>query len=400
MKHQKNPEAGPPTRLHFPAFLKSAVLIAILATSGCHHQEQKAEAPGPKVAGDEVVFPDKAPQLNSITTQPAEPRTNAVSHLTGRLYWNDDATVRIFTPVAGRVVSIKSDLGQPVVCGAPLAEIDSPDFGQALADARTSTGNLAMADKALARAKDLIEHGAAAQKDLEAAQATYTATLAERDRAQARLALYGGSDKATNSLYLLRSPLAGVLVEKTINPGQEVRADQMLANATQLFAPLFVVSDPTKLWIQLDVPELDLASLEPGQQLRIHSTAFPNASFNGKIEKIADTLDPATRSIKVRGSVENPDKLLKAEMYVTVDVLRELAKVGQAGVEIPAKAVFMKNNEAYLFVESTSGHYLRKRVKLGTEKDGRIPVLEGVDAGQKVVTDGALLLQAVLDPAS
>ena len=87
-------------------------------------------------------------------------------------------------------------------------------------------------------------------------------------------------------------------------------------------------------------------------------------------------------------------------MYVTVDVVREIGKVNQAGVEIPARAVFLKNHDAYLFVEGSAGHYLRKRVTLGTEKDGRIPVLEGVAAGQKVVTDGALLLQAVLEPAS
>lgn len=377
-----------------------ASCLLLLALTGCHHDNQTAEAAGPKIEGEEVIFPDKAPQLSSIVTQPAEARTLAVSHLTGRLYWNDDVTVRVFTPVAGRVLSIKADLGQVMPCGAPLAEIDSPDFAQALADARTAVGNLAAADKALTRTKELMDHGAAAQKDFDAAQAAYTAALAERDRSGARLTLYGGSDKATNGLYLLRSPLAGVVVEKNINPGQEVRADQMLANATQLFAPLFVVSDPTKLWIQLDVAEQDLVSLEPGQQLRVHSAAFPDSTFTGRVEKIADSLDPSTRSIRVRGIVENPDKLLKAEMYVTVDVVRDLAKVGRAGVEIPSRAVFMKGNEAYLFVESTPGHFMRKNVKLGTEKDGHVPVLSGLAAGQKVVTDGTLLLQAMLEPAS
>src|SRR5579871_4305775 len=147
------------------AWFRLACLAALIVTLGCHHQESKTEAAGPKVDGDDVIFPDKAPQLSSIATQPAQPRTNAVSHLTGRLYWNDDATVRVFTPVAGRVMAIKSDLGQPVKCGAPLAEIGSPDFGQALADARTATGNLALADKSLNRTKELMEHGAAAQKD-------------------------------------------------------------------------------------------------------------------------------------------------------------------------------------------------------------------------------------------
>ena len=101
------------------------------------------------------------------------------------------------------------------------------------------------------------------------------AARAERDRAEAVLANYGGSDKSTNAVYILRSPIAGVLVDKNINPGQELRADLMLANAPNLFAPSFVVSDPTKLWLQLDVAESDLPSLQPGQRLRIFSRGLP-----------------------------------------------------------------------------------------------------------------------------
>ena len=105
-----------------------------------------------------------------------------VRHLTGRLYWNDDVTVRVFTPVAGRVSTVEADLGQLVSVGSTLAEIDSPDFGQALANARTAVGNLSVAEKAFTRTKELFAHGAAAQQDLESAEAADTAALAERDR--------------------------------------------------------------------------------------------------------------------------------------------------------------------------------------------------------------------------
>ena len=120
--------------------------------------------------------------------------------------------------------------------------LDSPDFGQALANARTAVGNLAAADKAFARAKELFAHGAAAQKDVEAAEAAYVAAKAEKDRAEATLANYGGSDTSTNEIYSLRSPLAGVVVEKNISPGQEIRSDLMLANAQQFINPQFVVT--------------------------------------------------------------------------------------------------------------------------------------------------------------
>jgi cobalt-zinc-cadmium efflux system membrane fusion protein len=334
-----------------------------------------------------------------MSMQPAEPRRLAITHLTGRLYWSDDTTVRIFTPVMGRVTSVKADIGQAVAAGAPLAEIKSPDYGQALADARTANANLAAADKAFARAKDLLEHGAAAQKDVEAADAAYVAALAERDRACARLKLYGGAENESGDTFVLRSPVAGMVVERSINPGQEVRNDQMLANAPNLFAPLFVVGNPRELWLQLDAAESDLPSLELGQALRITAKAFEGKVFTGVVQNIGDEMDPTTRTVKVRGVVQNPNRELKAEMYVSVDVVRDESKVAQAGVEIPSKAVFTVDQKPYLFVERSPGRFERRLVEIGTEKDGKVPVLAGVIAGEKVVAEGGLLLQAVLDPA-
>jgi len=376
-------------------------LLAAFTLAGCGKKESSptTEAAAPKVAGEEVIFAAGSPQLESLVVETAQSQTVAIRHLTGRLYWNDDVTVRIFTPVAGRVDTVLADLGQSISINASLAEIDSPDFGQALASARTAAGNLAAAEKAFTRAKELFAHGAAAQQDVESAEAAYTASLAERDRAEATLANYGGSDRATNEVYLLRSPLAGVVVDKNINPGQELRPDMMLGNVPQAFNPLFTVSDPTKLWLQVDVSEADLPSLELGQPLHICCKAFPDKVFDGTVDKIGDTMDPATRTVKVRGVVANPDKLLKAEMYVTVDVVQAADKLAAVSVEIPASAVFMMDNQYYLFVETAPEHFRRQLVKVGTEQDGKIPVYEGITAGQKVVTDGALLLQSIVNPA-
>jgi cobalt-zinc-cadmium efflux system membrane fusion protein len=384
-------------------FLPAGALCVLVAftLAGCAKKESApaADPAAPQVSGEEVIFAAGSPQLDSLTVEIAQPRTVAVRHLTGRLYWNDDVTVRVFTPVAGRVSAVLTDLGSPVSIGTPLAEIDSPDFGQALASARTAAGNLSAAEKAFTRTKELFAHGAAAQQDVESAEAAYTAALAERDRAEATLANYGGSDRATNEVYLLRSPLAGMVVDKNINPGQELRPDMMLGNVAQVFNPLFTVSDPTKLWLQVDVSEDDLPSLELGQPLHIFSKVFPDKDFAGTVDKIGDTMDPATRTVKVRGVVANPDKLLKAEMYVTVDVVQAADKLTAAGVEIPAPAVFMMDNQYYLFVETAPDHFQRQLVKVGTEQDDKVPVFEGITAGQKVVTGGALLLQSIVNPA-
>jgi cobalt-zinc-cadmium efflux system membrane fusion protein len=376
-------------------------LLAMAGLAGCGRQTAPApEPPTAKVDGETISYPAGAPQLAYLTVQAAEPRRVAITHLTGRLYLSDDSTVRIFTPVAGQVTAVDVDVDQAVSPGSPLAEISSPDYGQALADARSAEANLAAADKALERSKELVAHGAAAEKDEEAAQAAYGAASAERDRALARLRLYNGSESGTGEVYTLRSPLEGIVVEKNINPGQEVRADQMLANATNLFAPLFVVSDLRRLWLQVDASETDLADLQPGQKIRITSRAFPAKVFDGTVANIGPSLDPATRTVRVRGVVENPGKLLKAEMYVSVDVLRDESKVAQAGVEVPSKAIFTIDQKSYLFVELSPGRFERRQVEIGTEKDGEVPVLAGVGAGQRIVSEGGLLLQAVLDPSN
>ncbi|MGA2245085.1 MAG: efflux RND transporter periplasmic adaptor subunit [Verrucomicrobiota bacterium] len=349
--------------------------------------------------GDEVQFARGSPQLESINVGEALPRTIAIHHLTGALYWDDDVTVHVFTPVAGRVTRVLAHLGQVVTNGTALAEVDSPDFGQALSAARTAVANLVALDKADVRAKDMFAHGAAAQKDVEAAEAAYGAALAERDRAEAVLANYGGNDHSTNEVYRLRAPLAGVIVDKNVNPGQELRADMMLGNVPQTFNSLFTVSDPARLWLQLDVPEAELSALATGQKLIVHCEAFPGRVFDGLVDNIGDTLDPSTRTVKVRGLVANPNELLKAEMYVKVDVVQATDRMADAGVEIPSSSVFMLDDQYYLFVETAPGQFKRQQVKVGAEADGNIPVFAGLAAGQKVVVEGALLLQAILNPA-
>ena len=403
------------------------VLVAALALAGCSRPPASppAETDAPKVNGDEVEFAAGSPQLDSIAVETAVPRTVAIRHVTGRLYWDEDTTVRIFTPVFGRVTKVLADIGDTIAVGAPLAELDSPDYAQALANTRTAVGNLMAADQALQRTKLLLAKGAYAQKDLESSEAAYIAALAERDRAKAVLLNYGGGNQiyseleralaadrseaasdhyagATNRLnsrYVIYSPLGGVVVDKSINPGQEIRADFQLASFQPETTPLFVVSDPAKLWLQVDVAEADLPSLEAGQPLRIYSEAYPGEVFTGTVDKISDTLDPSTRTIKVRGAVANPDRRLKAEMYVSVDVVQATDKQAGAGVEIPGPAVFTMDNQYYLFIETGPGRFKRQTVKVGTEQDGKIPVFEGLTAGQKVVTEGALLLQSIVNPA-
>src|SRR5438046_2018698 len=261
------------------------VLLLILSRFliGCHSSSEKtSEAQRPRVEGDRIILPEGSPQTGSLAIAQAEVCKGASIHVNGRSVWDDEATVRVFTPFAGRVTKISADVGQAVKQRDTLAMIASPDFGQTQADARRAESDFLLTERTLARVRELYEHGAAPKKDLEAAEADFARAQTEKTRTVGRLNLYGGSLDTIDQVCPLMSPLDGVVVEKNINPGQEVRPDQMLANAPQLCSPLFVVTDPTRLWVLLDVSEKDLASIRPGEPIAIHASAFPGPVFDGR----------------------------------------------------------------------------------------------------------------------
>ena len=367
----------------------------VLATlvAGCHREVNPEPAGDPKVTGEKISFPVDSPQLASLEVAPAELRAPARTQLSGRLIWNDDVTVRVFTPFAGRVRKIVADLGQSVEKNAPLAEVESPDFGQAQADARKAASDLKLAERNLSRLRELFAHGAAAQKDVEAAEAAQAQAEAEHARAVSKLAAYGTNADSLDEVFVLQTPLAGVVVEKNTSAGQEIRPDQMLANMPEITAPLFVISDPTRLWLQIDATEVDLPHLQPGNEFTFTSRAFPEQTFTGRVEKVAAFLDQNTRTIKVRGSVDNARHQLKAEMFVNVTLPGGAA----SALSVPAVAVFLKGEKHFVFVEATPGQFTRQEVAIGSEQDGRVLILNGLQAGQQVVTVGCVLLQQLME---
>jgi cobalt-zinc-cadmium efflux system membrane fusion protein len=366
--------------------------VALLPLLGGCHAERQEPATESVSTTDTVTMSPGSPQLSAVMVEPVSAGQSTLLPLTGRLVWDETMTVRVFTPFAGRVRKLLGEVGQSVSNGAPLAEIQSADFGQAVADARKAESDFRKAERSLNRLRDLFEHSAAPRKDLEGAEADYAAAQAEKERTENRLAIYGATTNASGRGFLLPSPLEGVLVERNVTPGQEVRPDQMLANMPQFTAPLFVVTDPSRLWIQIDATEFDLPHLRPGCEFTFTARAFPDQTFTGRVETVSEFIDPATRTIKVRGTVDNAQRLLKAEMFVNVNLPGQKAP----GPTVPSKAVFLKGEKHYVFVEEKPGQFARQEVKVGPEQEGRIVVLAGVEPGQRVVTEGCVLLQQTL----
>jgi cobalt-zinc-cadmium efflux system membrane fusion protein len=366
-----------------------ALAVALTWIAGCSEAPKPEAAQAARIEGEAVIFAKGSPQLTSLTSEIATEREAAGATLNGRLSWNEDKTVRIYTPFAGRVSSILVQPGDKVHAGQTLAVIASPDFGQAQADARRAQGDFALAKQNLARVKDLHEHGVVAAKELNVTEADFARAESELQRTEARLKLYGGGAQVDQS-YALRSPLAGVVAEKNINPGQELRPDQMGAGVPALF----VITDPAYLWVLLDATEKDLPQLKAGQAIDIRVPAFPDSAFEARIATISDFLDPTTRTIKVRATLNNSKRELKSEMYVTAAIKRNASVV----LQVPTRAVFFQGGRHFLFVDSDDGKFVRQEVKIGDSYEGNMTILSGLQPGQKVVSEGALLLQQMLQP--
>lgn len=365
--------------------------ITLLMLAGCGQPPAPNPSNEPKVDGDSVTFSQSSGTLDKLGVTTLGQSPAPVFQLNGRLAWNEDRTVRIYTPFAGRVTRILVQPGDRVKQGQALAVISSPDYGQAQSDARRAESDYALAEKNLSRLTELEQHGVAPMKDLQSAQADHTRAQAELARTRERLKLYGGRGDGVDQVYTLTSPVAGTVVEKNINPGQELRPDQMLANAPALF----VVTDPSYLWVILDATERDLASIQPGQQIAIRTPVYHEEDFIARVDSVSDFLDPNTRTIKVRGSINNSNHRLKAEMFVTA----ELRGKQVMELQIPAKSVFFQGGRHFVFVADGAGKFTRRQVTIGDEQRGAVEIRDGVGAGDRIVTDGALMLQQILQPS-
>ncbi|HQR52599.1 MAG TPA: efflux RND transporter periplasmic adaptor subunit [Burkholderiales bacterium] len=378
--------------MDYKGAMQRAVAIVMLAVFavlfGCDAGADKEAAARPTVDGDRIVFPQDSPQLGAILTEAANPAGTSLLRLPGRLAWDEDRTVRIFPAFAGRVVQIYVKPGDVVASGQMLARLASPDFGQAQADARKAASDFALAEKNLARVRELAEGGVAPLRELQAAESEHLRTQAELARASGRVRLYGDTARSVDNSFALKSPIAGTVVERSINPGQELRPDLMLGNGP----PMFVITDPSRLWVFLDATEHDLPYLKAGETLALRSDAYPGETFTAHIEAISHAVDRETRTIKVRGTLANPEDKLKGEMYVTAEIASAPAK----GVVVAAKAVFLQGSRHFVFVEEERGRYARREVQIGAESGGTLVITDGLRDRQRVVVDGNLFLQQIL----
>ena len=359
-----------------------ALLVAAYALLS-QEAPTKPPAPQPIVQGQQLRFPAGHPQLALLSTVEAKAAESVTIELPARLVWNEERTQRIYPAFAGRVLTLNADIGQSVNAGQVLATLASPEFGAAQADTAKAMADAQVADRALARHQTLFEADVISRKELDLTEADAMRARAELARAQARTRMYGSANGVNQQLGI-SATVKGVIVERNLSAGQEVRPDQGGPGNQALF----VVSDPSVLWVQIDARESDTASLKPGTKISLTLPNFPGQTFEAKITATGDFIDSNTRSIKVRAVIDNAQRTLKAEMLGTARIERKLS----AGVLVPASAVQLRGIEHWAYVQTEPGVFEPRRVKLGYEGLQEVLIVDGVQANELVVKENSLLL--------
>ena len=365
-------------------FVPALSLLAACSRPAATLAEKKA--PLPTVSVDAMQYPPGAPQLEKIQTQAiAFSPVPLADVLSARVAYDDDRTARIAVSYAGRIVALKASPGDVVRAGQVLAEIDSPDVGTAIADHNKARADEDRKRSALERARDLVAGDAVSQKDWESLQADLAVAHAETQRAEQRLKnLNPRGARLVGQRAQLVSPIAGVVAERSATPSLEV--------SPSLPAPLFVVTDPKRLWLFIDVPEKLLGRIRPGQTVEVESDAYPGEQFKAQVVQTGQVVDVNTRRVTARAALANPEGKLLPEMFVRAQAVQGSGLAAR----VPNNALVNHGLYTYVFVEAGAGDFRRRKVGLLTQGGESSVIGSGLESGERVVTRGALLLDADL----
>ncbi len=350
---------------------------------------------------DEVWPTPKQLEEGHITTARVEAKdiADAVS-IGGRLTFDDTKISHVFSPVNGRITKVLAQPGQHVAKGAPLVAIVSPDLGNYMADVVKAEADKVQAEHEYQRQKELYDAGVGAKRDLEAAEDALRKAKAEYDRAkQLTELLHGGDFDKVSQEYVLRSPIAGEVIARKANPGLEVQGQYSNGGSASNVVELFTIGELGELWVLGDVYEIDLPRVHEGDTVSIKVDAYPDKVFRGTVEWVADVLDPAQHTAKVRCIVDNVEHLLKPEMYERVDI----AVPGKQMLVVPRPALMRVDGETIVFVETgekkPDGGIVFRRRKVTARLDDNasmVPVLSGLSAGETVAVDHSVMLLGML----
>lgn len=382
--------------------LFTGLIAMMFGIVGCQSKTSEASsvsAPSASSAGPAGISasPDSAAKADTVEVDPnmmANIRIEQVREqtlhrqltATGKVQFNEDHMARVLAPLPGQVVDLQVRVGDTVRKDQVLFSIKSREVAVLVTEYLESQRDLDLAEKTHTMIKDLFEHQAASRIAFQQAASDLEKAQSHVARAEEALHVLGLDPKEIDKTSGLRSlipvlaPQSGNVIERTLTPGQFVQADS---------TALLTVADVATVWVLLDVFESDIHLVHPGDKVQVTATAYPDRPFNATVDRISDKVDPETRTLKVRLLVSNPGLLLKSEMFVAASL--ELSE-RTTGVTVPAKALLSEDDRSYIFVATGERRFERRLVSAIPDGSGRMRVTSGIRTGDRIVTDGALLL--------
>ena len=369
------------------------LVAAALSLAGCGGKANgesgesgtPAQSRPAQVAASVEVPPEMLSNLRIETVR--EGNLPQLLRTTGKVQFNEDRTARVLAPLPGQVMDLRVRVGDTVEKDEVLFSVKSREVTAMANELLESHRDQDLAEKTYAMTKDLFEHQAASRIALQQAEGDLAKARAHVSRAAEALRVLGidvnqvEQSGGVHSLAPVRAPAAGTVIERPLTPGQFVQADS---------TPLITIAELSTVWVMVDVFERDIHLVRQGQKVQVTATAYPDRRFVATVERISDKVDPESRTLKVRLLVSNPGMLLKPEMFLTATLaLNETAR----GLTIPAKARFTEGDRGYVFVATGDRSFERRAVETAGDGEDRLRVISGLRNGDRVVTDGALLLR-------
>ena len=399
-------------RIFLSVGLLGLLAVALLAFAS---REQGGNGEGrAKAAPVEEGFQPTETQWKNLRIEPARHASFSTKLETeGKIAINDYKAAPVFSPYSGRVTRVFAEAGAAVAQGQPLFAIEASEFVQAQNDLTTAINarNKARAQHKLteineARQRDLFNARAAAKRDYEQAQADFAAAVNDLktaeigiDTVRKRLRILGKSDREIEALTtdgaqinpeaVVQAPISGTVIARKVSPGQYIQSGAS--------DPVFTIGDLSTVWLVAGLRESDVPRVRLGAPLTVRVLALPDRPLEAKIVYIASSIDPASRRLPIRAEIENPGFVLKPEMFASFTIV---SAAEEMGVAVPQSAIVYEGAEAHVWVTGKNRSIASRAIKTGRSVGSLIEVTSGLQAGEDVVTGGALFIDRAMQPKS
>lgn len=378
------------------------VLLVVLATAialvgwGALHARGNEPTPdnAPGSASEVHLSSAQLATLEINTVQTRAFRTEEVTD--GQIALNGDTTTQVFSPFSGRVTRVLASPGEYVKKGAPLLRMEATEFVQAQSDLLNAAATLKLARINEERKHAAYDSKGGSLQDWQQAQADLAAAENAATSAANRLRILGKSSeeiaaieqaKKTDADTSVVAPIAGVVTDRQVGPGQYIQAGAS--------TPVFAIGDLSTVWLVADVPETDAPFIERGQRVEVRVLALPGQVFEAKLTAVGAQVDPVTRRVPVRATLANPDGKLKPQMFASFSIITSGESQAPA---VPEDAIVREGDQARVWIIGPHNTLALRSVRTGRSNSGMVEILQGLKAGERVVTKGSLFIDRAARP--